>query len=65
MKLKTKKAAQKRFRISSTGKFKRRAVRQAHFNAKNTGDETRRKHHDEPVDSTDRARLTRLLPYIS
>lgn len=63
MKQKTKKAAKKRFSISATGKVRRRRTRQAHFNARATGNETRKKHSDDAVAESDRARVARLLPY--
>lgn len=63
-KQKTKQAARKRFEISSKGKFRRRAVKQAHFNARATGEETRRKHGAQPVSPTDIGRLEKLLPHI-
>jgi large subunit ribosomal protein L35 len=63
MKQKTKKAAKKRFSFSSTGKVKHRAIGQAHFNARSNGSETRRKHHDRPVNTTDLGRIETLLPY--
>ncbi len=62
-KQKTKKAASKRFTFSSTGKAQRRRIGQAHFNARATGNETRHKHRDQGVDSTDLHRLERLIPY--
>lgn len=63
MKLKTKQAARKRFQTSGSGKVRRRRVKQSHFNARATGDETRRKHKDEPVSGSDRGRIERLLPH--
>lgn len=63
MKQKTKQAAAKRFEFSSTGKVKHRAIGQAHFNARATGQETRRKHHDRKVDASDLGRIETLLPY--
>ena len=63
MKLKTKKAASKRFHISSTGKVQRRHVRQAHFNARASGEDKRRKHGDKDVSQSDNKRIKRLLPY--
>ncbi len=63
MKQKTKKAAKKRFTFTGTGKAPRRHIGQAHFNGRNTVDQTRRKHGANTVDATDRARVTRLLPY--
>ncbi|MBI1833612.1 MAG: 50S ribosomal protein L35 [Candidatus Andersenbacteria bacterium] len=62
-KQKTKRAAMKRFSVSSNGKVQHRAVHQAHFNAKATGNETRRKHPDQNVSSTDSRRIQDLLPY--
>ena len=62
-KQKTKKAARKRFTVSATGKFKRRTARQAHFNARANGNQTRRKHADKAVDSSDERRVRDLLPY--
>lgn len=63
MKQKTKQAAKKRFSFSSKGKAKHRAIGQAHFNARATGAQTRRKHHDNPVHASDMHRLTDLIPY--
>ena len=63
MKQKTKKAARKRFQVSAGGKVRRRRVRQSHFNGKESGNETRRKHREQGVDSTDLGRIERLLPY--
>lgn len=63
MKQKTKKAAKKRFQFSGSGKVLRRHTSQAHFNARDTGQETRRKHKDDLVSPSDLPRITRLLPY--
>lgn len=63
MKQKTKKAARKRFTISAKGKVKRRPVHQSHFNAKDTGQEGRRKHIPATVNSSDKSRIKQLLPY--
>lgn len=62
-KQKTKKAARKRFQFSSAGKARRRHVGQAHFNARATGNQTRRKHREQGVHTTDLHRLERLIPY--
>lgn len=62
-KQKTKKAARKRFQVTSTGKLRRLKTRRAHFNARATGDETRGKHREQAVDASDAARVARLLPY--
>ena len=63
MKQKTKQAARKRFNISARGKVRRRVVHQSHFNAKDTGEETRRKHAAKNVTSSDQGRIKELLPY--
>lgn len=63
MKQKSKQAAKKRFSFSGKGKVMRRHVGQAHFNARNSGEQTRRKHGANGVDNTDLDRITRLLPY--
>ena len=63
MKQKTKKAAAKRFKITSKGKVKHLRIGQAHFNSRSTGNQTRRKHVEGTVDSTDSGRVKRLLPY--
>lgn len=63
-KQKTKRAAKKRFTLSSKGKLKRRPVHQAHFNARATGNDTRRKHGLEVVDASDAPRIHDILPYI-
>ena len=43
---KTKKALSKRIKITGTGKITKRHPGQNHFNAKDSGDATRRKHKD-------------------
>jgi ribosomal protein L35 len=63
MKQKTKKAAKKRFFFSSTGKAQRRHTKQSHFNARATGNETRKKHPDKLVAASDLKNLKSLLPY--
>lgn len=63
-KQKTKKAARKRFRMTASGKIKRRPVRQSHFNAKANGEETRRKHGDALVSDSDVNRVRDLIPYV-
>lgn len=62
MKLKTKQAARKRFYFSARGKVQRRRIGQAHFNARATGEEGRRKHGPAPVHQADLGRIVRLLP---
>lgn len=62
MKQKTNKAAKKRFARSAKGKIKHRPVHQSHFNGKDSGDQTRRKHKDHLVNSADSDRIQELLP---
>ncbi len=62
-KQKTKQAARKRFKVSAKGKVKHRAPGQAHFNARSTGEETRRKHHDKGISKNDYQRVKDLIPY--
>ena len=63
MKLKTNKAAKKRFTTSARGKFRHRRVHQSHLNSKDTGEQTRRKHASTGVDIADYGRVKDLLPY--
>jgi len=63
MKQKTNRAANKRFSISAKGKVKKLPVHQSHFNAKDTGHETRRKHSTSIVTKSDTGRVRELLPY--
>ena len=63
MKQKTKKAASKRFQTSARGKVRHLAIGKAHFNARESGNDTRKKHSDRPVSATDLHRITRLMPY--
>lgn len=63
MKQKTKKAASKRFTFSANGKAQHRAIGQAHFNSRQSGNAVRRKHANRSVDSSDNGRIERLLPY--
>lgn len=65
MKQKTKQAAAKRFWISGTGKVKRRAVSQAHFNGRDTGKATRDKRGARLTSSADADRIAEVLPYRS
>ena len=55
---KTKKALMKRIKISSTGKIMKRPPHQNHFNAKDSGNQTRGKHGDveAPHDLTDKVK---------
>ena len=61
MKLKTKKAALKRFKITGRGKILHRPVHQDHFNAKDSGNQTRQKKGHLEVKSVDRKKLKKVL----
>lgn len=65
MKQKTKRAARKRFTVTARGKIRHLPPHQAHFNAKDTGEETRRKHRMGNVSSADTKRIKALLPYLN
>ena len=64
MKQKTKSAAAKRFKVTSKGKVKHLPPNRAHFNSRDTGDESRRKHGDASLSPSDRQRVQELLPYL-
>jgi large subunit ribosomal protein L35 len=63
MKQKTNKAARKRFTISARGKVRHLRTHRSHFNAKDSGNETRRKHAPRSVNGADLGRIADLLPY--
>lgn len=63
MKLKTHKSISKRFKVTKTGKVLKRHEGQDHFNARNTGNQTRRKRRDKQLSSTHRDALRAGLPY--
>jgi large subunit ribosomal protein L35 len=63
MKLKTSKSAKKRFRITSTGKVRRRAVNVNHFNAKDSGNERRRKRPSKGLNKSLEGNILGLFPY--
>ena len=62
-KLKTKKAAAKRFKVTSSGKIMRRVSGQSHFNAKMSGKKRRNKRKWVEVSKTELKQIKRLLPY--
>lgn len=64
MKQKTKSAAAKRFKVSAKGKVQHLPPNRSHFNARDTGDESRRKRGNAGVSSADRQRVQELLPYL-
>jgi len=63
-KLKTRKALLKRIKITGRKKILTRPVHQGHFNAKDSGNKTRRKRKAERVSSVDRKRIKKILPNI-
>lgn len=63
MKLKTNKSIAKRFRVTKNGKLLKRREGQDHFNARNTGNQTRRKRRDVKVSEVHRTVLKIALPY--
>lgn len=63
MKLKTRKAALKRLKITKNNKFLRRRAGQDHFRAKKSGQSIREKHGGNEIAAADRPMLEKLLPY--
>jgi len=62
-KIKTHKATVKRFTKTKTNKLMRRKAGQDHFNARNTGDETRSKRRDISTTDTLNKTIKQLIPY--
>ncbi|MBI4469150.1 MAG: 50S ribosomal protein L35 [Acidobacteria bacterium] len=62
-KLKSHKGAQKRFRLSASGKIKRGHSHARHILTKKSSKRKRKLDMDVPVDTTDRDRVTRMMPY--
>ena len=62
-KIKTHKATSKRFSLTGKGKIKQRKSGQDHFNARNTGNETRAKRRDIDTTSTLNKTIKQLIPY--
>ncbi len=62
-KIKTHKATSKRFGLTSKGKIRQRKTSQDHFNARNTGDETRSKRRDSITTDTLNKTIKQLIPY--
>lgn len=63
-KLKTKKAAAKRIKITATGKLLRRDVRMSHLKTKKSAKTKRRKSDYVELSKTERKKIRRLLPYL-
>lgn len=60
-KLKTIKAISKRFKITRTGKVKKIRDSQNHFNAKDTGKQTRNKRQDLTLSNSDAKVIKRII----
>ncbi|OGZ33869.1 MAG: hypothetical protein A3I88_01185 [Candidatus Portnoybacteria bacterium RIFCSPLOWO2_12_FULL_39_9] len=63
MKLKTRKSVLKRIKITGRQKFLRRPVHQNHFNAKESGQKTRRKRKTKKLQRISGKKIRRMLPY--
>lgn len=63
-KLKTHKAASKRFRVTKSGKLMRRSTGQDHFNSRDTGAKTLHKRRDKETAKRDERNVRSLMPYV-
>ena len=61
MKIKTRKAVTKRFKVTKTGKIVARTANQDHFNSKESGDKTRKKRSDKQITSGIKKSIKRQL----
>lgn len=62
-KVKTRKAASKRFKINKSGKVLHKRIGQDHFNVKESGNKTRKKRKQKKVMKADLKHIKKLLPY--
>ena len=62
-KIKTHKATVKRFSVTKTKKIKRRKAGQNHFNAKESGNATRKKRRDLKAHKSNIKTIKTLMPY--
>lgn len=62
-KIKTHKAANKRFKVTGRKKYLERRSTQDHFNARDRGKDTRAKRLDKKVSKTYKSHIKRLIPY--
>jgi ribosomal protein L35 len=62
-KTKSKKSVFKRFKISSRGKLQHRHVRMDHFNARDSGNERRRKRQQRLLTGKEMTEIKKLIPY--
>jgi large subunit ribosomal protein L35 len=60
-KMKTKKNVSKKFKVTGTGKLKRRSTGQNHYNTRDTGKATRAKRADHVVTAVDVKNVKRAL----
>jgi len=63
-KLKTKKALLKRIKITGRKKILRRTTHQSHFNAKESGNKTRKKRKSSKFSSINRKRVKKILSHF-
>ncbi|MFH1611928.1 MAG: 50S ribosomal protein L35 [bacterium] len=63
MKLKTNKATLKRIKITGRKKILKRSTNQGHFNAKNSGNDTRNKRKDSLLPAKHAEAVRKQLPY--
>ncbi len=61
--MKTNKSFSKRIKITAGGKLIRRKTGQNHFNAKNSGQEGRRKHGNQPLAGVDVKKFKKHMPF--
>jgi ribosomal protein L35 len=61
MKIKTKRAVAKRFKVTKTGKVIARTTGQDHFNSTDTGNQTRAKRNDKEITNKTKKSIKRQL----
>ncbi len=61
MKIKTRRAVAKRFKITKTGKVVARTANQDHFNSRESGNDTRQKRQDKQITSGFKKSIVRQL----
>jgi ribosomal protein L35 len=62
-KLKTRKSVSSRVKRTKTGKYRRRAAGQSHFNSRDTGKDTRRKRSDFSIAKSEHRAFREMMPY--
>ena len=63
-KMKTKKAAAKRFKVTGTGKLKRMKAYKSHILTKKSAKRKRNLRHATTVDATNVKTMKKILPYV-